>query len=540
MSRKSEGPRCRRTRLGAAADGLHAAISEDRSNGKLGVKLLGVIAAITVAGAALRFATLSQSVWFDEAGTIINVGGSLAHVFTTVSYKEVAPPLYFVCLWIWRHIFGTSAVDMRALSALAGTLTIPVVFAVADRLVQRRAAVVTTVLVAANPVMLYYSQELRMYSLLVLLCALGLLAFLVTLRTPTRRNLCLWTVVSLLAMATHYFAALAVLPQAALLLLDAWRRQGDRRSTAFAAGATVVALLPLAALLVHQYGRAYSYLQQVLTSPFVFQPFTARTASGNIPAQIEQQVLIGPGGPWKGHLAIVVLLVFMVSVVLLFRLPAPRLRAAEFALTLTVPGMLMTVVFLAFHVGLEGRYLLPLAVPAAVVIGCGLGSAESGKLGLAATALICGVWLLIGISSATMPTIGGREDTRGAARALGVAGEGRLIAIDQRWDLQPLQEYLPSARVYGQRRAQITELDVVAMPLRGFPSGSDANRPLPPRLSGLPRGLRLKRIIWGASFVIERYIASPAVSVRISPAAGTFASYWHFLYEPRGGRISSL
>jgi mannosyltransferase len=503
--------------------------------------LIAAIAAITVAGAVLRFATLSQSVWFDEAGTIINVSGSLGHVFSTVSYKEEAPPLYFVCLWCWRHIFGTSALDMRTLSALAGTLTIPVVFAVADRMVGRRAAVVTTILVAANPVLLYYSQELRMYSLLVLLCALGLLAFLVALGSPTKRNLGLWSIVSVLAMTTHYFAALAVFPQAALLLLDAWRRQVDGRRTAVVVGATMASLVPLAALLVYQYGRGYSYVQQALTSPFVLQPFTARTAAaGNVPAQIEQQVLIGPGGPSKDYLALLVSVVFLLGVVLLLRLPAPRRRAGELALMLTGPGMLMIAVFLAFHIGIQGRYLLPVAVPAAVVIGCGLGAAQSGKLGLAATALLCGVWLVIGISSATESRFGSREDTRGAARALGVAEAGRLIAIDQRWDLQPMQEYLPAARVYRQRRARITELDVIAMPLRGFPSGSDATRPRPPTFSGLPGGLRLSRVIWGATFVIERYIARPAVSVGIAPGAGSFSSAWRFLYEPRGGRISSL
>jgi len=469
------------------------------------------------------------------------VSGSLGHVFSTVSYKEVAPPLYFVCLWCWRHIFGTSAVDMRTLSALAGTLTIPVVFAVADRLVGRRAAVVTTLLVAVNPVLLYYSQELRMYSLLVLLCGLGLLACVVALETPSKRNLSLWATVSVLALATHYFAALAVFPQAALLLLDAGRRHVHRRRTVVAVGATAVSLVPLAALLVHQYGRGYSYVQGVLTSPFVLQPFTARTAaSGNVAAQIEQQVLIGPGGPAKYHLTLLVSLIFLLGIGLLLRLRLPRLRAAELAVLLTLPGVVMALGFLALHIGLDGRYLLPVAVPAAIVIGCGLGSARSGKLGLAATALLCGVWLLVGISSASESRFGSREDTRGAARALGVAGTGRLIAIDQRWDLQPLQEYLPSARVYRQRRVRITEMDVIAMPLRGFPSGSDADRPPVPTLSGLPHGLRLSRIIRGATFVIERYDARSGVTVAIAPAAGTFSADWRFLYEPRGGRISSL
>ena len=52
-------------------------------------------------------------------------GSMLSHL----SSSESAPPLYYVLAWIWTKVFGTGPVAFRTLSALAGTITIPLVWA---------------------------------------------------------------------------------------------------------------------------------------------------------------------------------------------------------------------------------------------------------------------------------------------------------------------------------------------------------------------------------------------------------------------------
>jgi len=505
-------------------------------------KLLLAIGVITLAGAVLRFATLSQSVWFDEAGTVLDVSRSFSHLLHTVTHDEPSPPLYFAGLWLWRHLFGSSAVDMRTLSALAGTLTIPVAFFVALRLVGRRAAVIVAVLVASSPTMVYYSQELRMYALLVFLCALGFWAFLVALQTPRTRNLALWAAASTFALLTHYFAALVIAPQATALIVHAWRSNTSRRPTAISVSVVGSVGLGLVALLKYEYGHSYTTVQRFLTSPFVFQPFTARTAaSGNGLRPITQDLLVGPGGPAKKIAGMCVLWIVLGSMLLLSRYPTSRARrGAVFALMLTVPATVVVPVFLIFHLPIQGRYLLPLWLPAAVAVGCGLASIRDRRIGLVATATLCAIWLGIAISAVTVPQFASREDSRGAARTLGVAATTRLIAIDQRWDLLPLGLYRPNAQVYRHALAQVRELDVIAMPKRGFPSGSDANPPSPPAAIRNVPHLRLRQIIHGGTYIVERYISPSPVSIRIDPGGGIFSSAWRFLYERPGSGVGSL
>ena len=91
---------------------------------------LQVVVALTVAGAALRFGTLDvQSIWGDEAITIALVHRSFGSMISHLSSSESTPPLYYSLAWVWTRIFGSGALGFRSLSALAGTITIPVVWA---------------------------------------------------------------------------------------------------------------------------------------------------------------------------------------------------------------------------------------------------------------------------------------------------------------------------------------------------------------------------------------------------------------------------
>ena len=87
------------------------------------------LAGIVVGAAALRFSTLGlQSLDFDEAYTVGIVGGSLPHAFHQIPLTESTPPLYYVLQWLWSQLFGVGAIELRALSAVLGTLTVGAAF----------------------------------------------------------------------------------------------------------------------------------------------------------------------------------------------------------------------------------------------------------------------------------------------------------------------------------------------------------------------------------------------------------------------------
>jgi mannosyltransferase len=207
-----------------------------------------IVAGLTTLAALLRFATLGvQSYHHDEVVTASRIlRGSFGHAMDAVGFSESAPPLYYALAWVWTQVTGTGEFGLRSISALAGVATVPFVYLIGIELRGRSAGLMAAALVAVNPMLLWYSQEARAYSLLALLCAMSLLYCVRFLRHGRRRDLTIWGVVSGLALATHYFAVFPILAEVVLL---ARRRGRDSLAGIWIAAAAALLLAPLA---IHQ------------------------------------------------------------------------------------------------------------------------------------------------------------------------------------------------------------------------------------------------------------------------------------------------
>ena len=204
-----------------------------------------LFAALTVLAALLRFRTLNaQSFWFDEAVTVTLVRGSFSSMLRALPDLESTPPLYYVLAWLWARAFGTGEIGLRSLSALLGTATVPVVYAIGATLVGRRVGAFAAAFTAVSPLLVWYSQEARSYALLVLLSSVSLLFFVRALDSFARRDVAGWGVASALALATHYFAVFIVAIEAFWLLVRV-RTVAARVAVASVAGGGLC-LLPLA------------------------------------------------------------------------------------------------------------------------------------------------------------------------------------------------------------------------------------------------------------------------------------------------------
>jgi hypothetical protein len=211
------------------------------------------VALLFVLGAALRLATLGhQSLGHDEAVTVGRVlQPSLRGTLAAVGHSERTPYLYYVLAWLWTRAAGVSAVGLRSLSALAGTLCVPVAFIVGRRAMSRAAGVLAAAFVAVDPFLVYYSQEARAYSLLALLTLCTLWAFVATVRAPAPTTYAAWAIASALALATHYFALFMIGGEAVCLLLVA----ANRRHALLAMMPAAVVGIALIPLVAEQVGR---------------------------------------------------------------------------------------------------------------------------------------------------------------------------------------------------------------------------------------------------------------------------------------------
>ena len=253
---------------------------------------------IVLLGAALRFGTLgTQDFWLDEEVTLTLIGQSPLDLLKSVQLGESNPALYYALAGAWERVFGSSELGIRSLSALVGTATIPVVYAAAKALVSRRAGLIAAALTATSPLLIWYSQEARNYSLLVLLAALSFLCFVKALDERGHRWLWAWALASSLALSTHYFTFVLLVPQLAWLLA---KRPGSRVDTGLAAAAIGVVGIALLPLLATQRGRGSWIADYAL--------------SGRV-LQVPEHFLVGLQVPWG---AIPVLAVALAGAVALY------------------------------------------------------------------------------------------------------------------------------------------------------------------------------------------------------------------------------
>ena len=369
-----------------------------------------------------------------------------------IPQTESTPPLYYCVAWVWARIFGYGEAGLRSLSAVAGVLTVPVAFGAADKLVSRRAGVIAAALTACSPLLIWYSQEARSYSLLALLTAVALLAFAYAKETPTRGLLTAWVIASALALATHYYAVLAIVPQAVWLLAAHWHRRRVQVAIGVV-GLCGLALIPLA-LSQNSTGNA-SWIAPI--------PLGARLG------QIIPQFLMGTGSPIPNVLEPIAAATVVVALALLaFRSDRLERRAAVTVGAMAVGGLVLNLILVAGGIDdLITRNVIAIWLPAAVMVAGGLGARRAGVIGVLATLVLCATGVTAAIGVATQRKLE-RPDWRGVARVLGVrpdtGPDGRVILVQHYRDLLPLSLYLPGLKFWrdGGRR-KTTEIDVVSI-----------------------------------------------------------------------------
>ncbi|MFN8439867.1 MAG: glycosyltransferase family 39 protein [Caldilineaceae bacterium] len=114
----------------------------------------------------------AQSLWYDEGVTATVAEYNLPKL-TQWTANDIQPPLYYYVVALWAPWASWDELTLRFPSVFFGVLTIPLLAALAFGLCKRRgAAIVAAGLSAVHPLLIYYSQEVRMYTMLVTLCVL--------------------------------------------------------------------------------------------------------------------------------------------------------------------------------------------------------------------------------------------------------------------------------------------------------------------------------------------------------------------------------
>lgn len=218
-----------------------------------------VVAAFTLAGLGVRL-LVTRGIWVDEAFSVHQAQLPFHEMLDSLQRTDRHPPLHYAVLWLVVHVFGSdNELVVRAPSIVAGALLVPVLFLCGRELHDRRTGLVAAALGAVAPLVVWYSQEARMYSFYMLFAAVALWAQVCVIRRGKIRHWIVYTLATIGLLWTHYFAILYVGVQQLVLAAVAWRRAHRREPLrALIVGswlsslAIVLAVLPLVSFAQHQ------------------------------------------------------------------------------------------------------------------------------------------------------------------------------------------------------------------------------------------------------------------------------------------------
>ncbi len=203
-------------------------MSKDFIN-RLGIKrflnpavLLGLFLLI---GISLRLYDLgTESYWIDETFTVVEGQQSIQQILTSGRLDQ--PPAYFIPFHYWERIFGTSEVSTRSFSALAGIISIILVYMIGRELFGKPVGLLSAFLISISEFQIQYSQYVHFYSYFEMMALLSILFFILALKSKKRIHFILYVIASILMVYSHTFGVFILAAQNVFLILQVKKYKG--------------------------------------------------------------------------------------------------------------------------------------------------------------------------------------------------------------------------------------------------------------------------------------------------------------------------
>jgi len=213
----------------------------------------------------IRLIHVNQSLWLDEATTAMTVKTfSLSQIITQFSPSDFHPPLYYLVMKVWTSIFGYSEVALRMPSVLfslaAGWMVYSIITNGTLRISKEeirekryeKIAFWAAAFFLCNPLIIYYSQEARMYAMVTFTIAVSFY-YLIKVQTANFRlqSMDFWLMNLFLILSFYTFYA-SIFYIASVYLYLFWKDKNKGR-TLISAAVFTIGMVFIAPLIVQQF-----------------------------------------------------------------------------------------------------------------------------------------------------------------------------------------------------------------------------------------------------------------------------------------------
>lgn len=369
--------------------------------------ILLLAAALRVSGAGQR------AVWTDEGWTAWAARDHRPAVILDRLAHDRHPPLYYLTLSAWWTLAGPSHLALRLPSIAAGLLSVALTYRIGADWLGRRAALYSALLLAALPLAVYYTTEIRTYGWLLLGTALTSFFFLRTLHRPGARYAALYALSAAFMLYTIYLGVLILAVQGAVGLL-LWRGSLRQKGVLIAAWLGALALFaPWLAVIVTVQARDLSagiggFPGSIETSLDTLLP-VVRLAFG------DQVALVGGA--------------YLLAAVRRWRIPRALPDVAWAYVVLGGAGVLVGMVVANLWFGVLAARTLAFLTPL-LMLGAGLGLS---LLDRRAGVILALAWLAVTVADPATIQPRLASDRAAAALAQGYS-PGDVIVLETGWD----------------------------------------------------------------------------------------------------------
>ncbi len=343
-----------------------------------------------------RLIALNQSLWLDEATTAQAI---LHHSYLGIIFRfspfDFHPPLYYIFMKFWATIFGYSAISLRLPSVIFSIIAGWIIYGIGSLLIDKRIGLWAAIFFLFNPLVMYYSQEARMYMMTTFLLAGATYYFIKILQTQKvkiknqtyrlkiKTNLLLFSTFTVLSFYTFYGSIFYII---VMFLILAWRR--TYKEFMQSAGLFVLLVIPLLPLIATQFSHSRVALSSVTNWPRALGQanlknlllFPVKFTSGRISFD-PKKIYYAIAGMWTVMCGVLVLKAF-------------NKKNGILVILLSGP-LVLGLIFSVFSPLLQYFRFLYLAIPLSILFALGTRSTASKGLLLVGLALFSMAYVLL-------------------------------------------------------------------------------------------------------------------------------------------------
>jgi mannosyltransferase len=188
------------------------------------------VGVVVLTSAILSMVSIGRGSFSLDESVSVTLARASWHSFGhTIVRREANMSFYYLLLRFWT-VLGHSETVVRAFSVVASVGALATIMVVARQLFDRRTAIIAGILLAVDPLIVFFAQDARGYALSILLATASSALFARAVTTDTRwRPWVAYVVVSVLATYTNFWVALMLVGHAASLAFlpprtAPWRR----------------------------------------------------------------------------------------------------------------------------------------------------------------------------------------------------------------------------------------------------------------------------------------------------------------------------